>query len=119
MKRMSQILYSFGLLTLLILSSCGKDETTIGASSAQSALNGECVMTSEYSPVCGANDITYDNISIARCYKVTQTVQGNCICTERPVCGDDGVTYSECRAQDNIRNGTLKRIIKFADCRSR
>ena len=119
MKRMSKILYSLGLLTLVILSSCGKDNSTSSTSSTQNALAGECTMTSEYSPVCGVNNITYDNISIAKCYKVTQTVQGNCICTERPVCGDNGVTYSECDAQAAIRNGYIKRITKFSDCNSR
>lgn len=119
MKRMSKILYSFGLLALLILSACGKDQTTTGTSTAQNALNGgACSCTATYSPVCGANDITYDNICIANCYKVTQTVQGNCICTERPVCGDNGVTYTECNAQDAIRRGYIKKIVKFSDCKS-
>ncbi|MEA9354822.1 Kazal-type serine protease inhibitor domain-containing protein [Bacteriovorax sp. PP10] len=117
MKRMSQILYSLGLLTLVILSSCGKDNSTSTAGSSVSTFNGECSFTSEYSPVCGVNNITYDNISIAKCYNVTQTSPGNCICSERPVCGDNGVTYTECDAQDAYRQGKIKRIVKFTDCR--
>jgi hypothetical protein len=119
MKRMSKILYSFCLLTLLLLTACGKDNNTSGTSSGTSSLvGGSCSCTATYSPVCGANDITYDNICIANCYKVTETLQGNCICTERPVCGDNGRTYTECDAQAAIRNGQIKKIVKFSDCRS-
>lgn len=122
MKRISKILYSIGLLTLLILSSCGKDNVTgdTPSTSTQNSLaSGDvCSCTATYSPVCGVNNITYDNICKANCYKVTHVVQGNCICTERPVCGDNGVTYTECDAQAAIRNGYIKKIVKFADCKS-
>ena len=123
MKRMSQILYSFALVTLLILSSCGKDNQTSAPASkttaTQNTLSGDtCGCTATYSPVCGVNNITYDNVCIATCYKVTHTSQGNCICTQRPVCGDNGETYTECEAQAAIRNGEIKKIIKFADCKA-
>lgn len=119
MKRMSQILYSLGLLTLVILSSCGKDNSTsTPASASVSTFNGTCSFTSEYSPVCGINNITYDNVSIAKCYNVTRTSPGNCICSDRPVCGDDGKTYTECDAQEAYLHGKIKRIVKFSDCRS-
>lgn len=119
MKRMSQILYSLGLLTLVILSSCGKDNSAsvVPGTTSVSTLNETCSFTSEYSPVCGINNITYDNISIAKCYNVTRTSPGNCICSDRPVCGDNGVTYTECDAQEAYLHGKIKRIVKFTDCR--
>lgn len=112
---MSRILYSFGLLTLLILSSCGSDKET--DSKSVNSFNGSCSFTSEYSPVCGANNITYDNISIAKCYNVTYTTPGNCICSARYVCGDNGVTYEECDAQDAYRQGFIKKIVKYSSCK--
>lgn len=114
MKRVSLFLYSFALLLLV---SCGADLTSPKSTSGQNTLNGaQCGCTASYMPVCGVNNITYDNSCIASCYQVTQTTQGNCICSERPVCGDDGATYTECEAQAAIRNGTIKKIVKFVDC---
>ncbi len=121
MKRISLILNSIALLSLLTIASCGSDNSLSGKSTtsgSNSLTGGNCAATATYSPVCGSNSITYDNIEIAKCYGVTQTVQGNCICTEKPVCGDDGKTYTECEAQAAIRNGFIKKITKFADCRA-
>lgn len=119
MKRISQILYSLGLITLLILSSCGKNEMSQPKAPNQSALNnngGACSCDTTYLPVCGVNNITYDNACIASCYKVTKISQGNCICTERPVCADDGKTYTECYAQTLLRYGTIKKIVSYGSC---
>jgi len=106
------------LSCLLLITSCGDTFNTSKDSSSSSLTSGQCGCTASYMPVCGINNITYDNICIANCFKVTQTVQGNCICSNRPVCGDDGNTYTECDAQSAIRNGYISRIVKYADCRS-
>lgn len=119
MKRTSVFLHSLLLLSLISVTSCGSDKSIVKNSggSGTNTLVGECSFTSEYSPVCGANNITYTNQKHASCYGVTQTVQGNCICTESPVCGDNNFTYTECDAQAAIRNGEIKKITKFSDCR--
>ena len=100
--------------------SCGSDNNLMGkgSSSSTSTLSGECKFDSSYSPVCGSNNITYDNISIATCKGATLTSQGNCLCSERPVCGDNGVTYTECDAQAAIRSGEIRKITKFVGCNS-
>jgi len=119
MTRTAMFLHSLLFLSVVIVTSCGSDKSTVATKSASgtSTLVGECSFTSEYFPVCGANTITYTNQKHASCYGVTQTVQGNCICTESPVCGDNNITYTECDAQAAIRNGEIKKIIKFSDCR--
>lgn len=113
------------ILFLITIVSCGSDKSNTKNDNANSSItNGlaaQCACTASYMPVCGVKDntyVTYDNICIADCYKVTQTVQGNCICTNKPVCGDDNQTYTECDAQTAIRNGYIKKITKFADCNS-
>lgn len=120
MERTSKFLHLFILSTLLAMTSCGSDNSLgdKSTSSSSTLIGGKCAANASYSPVCGANDITYDNADIAKCYGVTQTVQGNCICTQKPVCGDNGVTYTECEAQAAIRNSEIRRIVKFVDCRS-
>ncbi|NOT79242.1 MAG: hypothetical protein HOP07_09620 [Bacteriovoracaceae bacterium] len=121
MKKFSLLLTFLIFGTLFTLASCGGD-LSLGSksnTSSQSSLTGkECGCTASYMPVCGVNNITYDNICIANCYGVSQTVQGNCICSSRPVCGSDGNTYTECDAQSAIRKGYINSIVKFADCRS-
>lgn len=123
MKRMSQILYSLGLLTLLILSSCGSDNSTSTGSTTSALNGGSCSCSSEYMPVCGINTnnntVKYDNVCIANCFKATNVVQGSCICSESPVCGSDGVTRTECDAQAMTRTVSNYKIVKFSDCRSR
>jgi len=123
MKRMSQILYSLGLLTLWILSSCGKDIST-GAASSTSPLNGgQCACNSSEMPVCGinlyGNHITYPNICIANCYQATNTVQGRCNCSRDLVCLSNGQTTSECEAQALIRANRDLTIVKFYGCNSK
>ncbi len=122
MKRMSQILYSLGLLTLLILSSCGKDE--LAASSNSNPLTGgQCSCNSSEMPVCGinpaGNHVTYPNICIASCYQATNTVQGRCNCSESLVCLSDGRSLTECNAQAAIRNNRSLTIVKFYGCNSK
>lgn len=121
MKKVFSYSHFFLSVFFLCLTSCGSDNALSGkGASGQNSLGagGSCACASSYSPVCGANDITYDNLCIANCFGVTQTSQGNCICSELPVCGDNGVTYTECEAQAAIRNGRINRIVKFSDCRS-
>lgn len=72
-------------------------------------------------PVCGYNNVTYDNLCQATCHygaEANKFAQGRCVCSSSgPVCGDDNKTYeSECDAQAAIRNGYMKKIVKYADC---
>lgn len=123
MKRMALILNSFVLLSMLLMSACGKDTTTNTASST-SALSGgaECSCTSEEMPVCGINTsgnaISYLNICSANCYKATNIVQGHCVCSESLVCLSDGRTVTECDAQAYIRYNRSLTITKFQSCNS-
>ncbi len=119
MKRTLSLFRLIIFSALFVITSCGSDNMTKSKQSTSSGLTsngGNCACAATYSPVCGVNNITYDNSCIASCHNVTQTVQGNCICTYKPVCGDDGRTYTECDAQRAIRNGYIKSIVKFADC---
>lgn len=116
MKKFSILLTFIFLGILTTIASCGGDLNP--GSKSNSLTNKECNFVSSYMPVCGANNITYENISLANCHGVTQTVQGNCICSSRPVCGNDGNTYAECDAQSAIRKGYITSIVKFSDCRS-
>lgn len=121
MKRTLPLVKVFIFSLFFLIASCGSDNLTGTKKSASSGLTTDsstCACAATYSPVCGSNNITYDNSCIASCHKVTQTIQGNCICTYKPVCGDDGQTYTECDAQRAIRNGYIKSIVKFTDCRA-
>lgn len=123
MKRMSQILYSFGLLTLLILSSCGSDNST-GVSSSTSPLSGaQCSCNTSEMPVCGinpnGNTVAYLNMCAANCFGATNIVQGHCVCSESLVCLSDGTTRTECNAQAAIRLNRSLTIVKFYGCNSK
>ena len=123
MKRMSQILYSLALLTLLILSSCGKD-TSMSTVSGTSSLNGgQCACNSSEMPVCGINPngnaVTYPNMCTANCFGATNTVQGHCVCSRSLVCLSNGNSVSECEAQALIRANRDLTIVKFYGCNSK
>ena len=118
MKRLAQLLNLFVFITLLTLASCGNGDSLgkIGSSSNSLDSGAKCGCDTSYFPVCGSNGVTYDNICIASCYKVARTVQGNCICSGRYVCADDGRSYTECDAQAAIRNGYIRKIVQYAPC---
>lgn len=120
---MSQILYSLGLLTLLIFSSCGKDNSTVGGSGTNTLTGEQCACNSAEMPVCGintyGNSVTYPNQCIASCNKATNVVQGHCNCSESLVCLSDGRTVTECNAQAAIRINSSLTITKFYGCNSK
>ncbi len=111
-------IFSFFLLSLLI-TSCGADKLKESTKPAKaiSALGAQCSCDSTYSPVCGSNGLTYENICSANCYKVYETAQGNCECSESlMVCGDNGQTYTECDAREALLLQSIRKITKFAPC---
>ncbi|TDP53993.1 Kazal-type serine protease inhibitor-like protein [Bacteriovorax stolpii] len=121
MKRFVTFLRLFSLTTLLVLASCGSDKMQGASTGSNSLTGGQCACNSSYSPVCGYNNVTYDNLCQAKCYygdEANKFAQGSCNCSDSgPVCGDDNKTYiNECEAQAAIRNGFMKRIVKFSDC---
>lgn len=116
MKRIFLIFHFLIFASLWFVASCGVDNiSNKNAGSTTNNLNGQCSCDSTYSPVCG-NNITYDNSCLASCYGATKTVQGQCVCSQSLVCGSDNRTYTECGAQDAIRKGYIKSIIKFTSC---
>jgi hypothetical protein len=118
MNKILKFLHSFGLLTMFLLASCGADlNKNKKPLPVESPLVTQCACASIYEPICGSNNVSYDNVCIATCFGATQVKQGSCKCSaDLDVCGDDGVTYKECVAQDMIAKGTLTKIVKFADC---
>ncbi len=124
MKRLSTFFRLLSLTTVLVLSSCGSDKMQSATTpSGSNNLTGECACAATYMPVCGYNNITYDNLCQAKCYvgeEANKFAQGRCNCSSSgPVCGDDNKTYeSECDAQAAIRNGYMKKIVKYADCKA-
>ena len=127
MERMSQILYSLSLITLMILSSCGTDKSTKANQVITNPLNDvrECALNSEHMPVCG-QDINgkltdYMNATLAECYKASKIFQGHCSCSKNPeklVCMSTGESLTECNAQDLIKRNSSLRIEKFQACNS-
>lgn len=108
------------ILSLFVFVSCGNDlkkPKALVKEDSSSLTGPSCACNVTYSPVCGSNNVDYDNSCIAACFSATVSKQGHCSCSNsRKVCGDDGVTYGECVAQDMLVDGTLTRITKFADC---
>lgn len=81
MKRISLLLNSLALLSLLTIVSCGSDNqlSTSSSGNSKSALGQQCSCTSEFSPVCDTNNsVSYENICLAKCYGVTTTVPAHC-----------------------------------------
>jgi hypothetical protein len=118
MSKISKFLHSFFFLTILVLASCGADfNKNKKPLPVESPLTAQCSCAMTYEPICGSNGVTYDNVCIAGCFNATQVKQGSCTCSPtKDVCGDDGVTYKECDAQDLIAKGMLTKITSFADC---
>lgn len=124
MKRMFLFLYSFGLFALLILSSCGSDNSTGSIASSTNTLNGaQCSCNTSEMPVCGinpdGNTVAYLNMCAANCFGATNIVQGHCVCSESLVCLSDGTTRTECNAQAAIRLNRSLTIVKFYGCNSK
>ena len=115
---MSKILGYIHLCSLLILVSCGADlNKSKKPIPVESPLVSECSCTHTFEPVCGADNKSYANACFATCAKTTQVRQGSCDCSPTmKVCGDDGVTYTECKAQEKIADGSLTKIDKFTAC---
>ncbi len=110
--------FALFVLTLLI-TACGPDtlKQSGGPGNAISALGGQCSCDSTYSPVCGSNGLTYENVCTANCYKIYETSPGNCECSESLlVCGDDKLTVTECTARNKLLSGQITKIVKFAPC---
>jgi hypothetical protein len=94
--------------------------------------------TKIYNPVCGCNNVTYSNSSEAECKGITSYTEGKCKnedkpdCIEKkcdgvwiqiydPVCGCNGVTYSnsseaECKGITSYKKGKCKKEEKN-DCK--
>lgn len=108
------------IFSLFILISCGVDIKKPKTLKSEESLTGPtCACDSSYSPVCGSNNVDYENSCIASCFSATVSKQGHCSCSStRMVCGDDGNSYNECVAQDMLTEGTLNKIVKFSDCSS-
>ena len=128
MERTKYFLNFVVLITILIVSSCGKDNSTVkkagNSSTSESLVGKECSCDSTYMPVSGINSygatVTYDNICLANCHGLSSIVQGRYPCTQELVCMDDKYTsLSECNAQAAIRNGYFKSIIKFKSCNAK
>ena len=67
---------------MLFIVSCGSDNSLSSpavSGSSKSALGQQCSCTSEFSPVCDTNNnVSYENICLAKCYNVTTTVPAHC-----------------------------------------
>jgi hypothetical protein len=111
-----RLLFLFSIFGIL---SCGSDNNNVSTTaSTTNALAPTCSCNTEYSPVCGINTfgetLSYDNICIANCKKVTNIVSGNCVCSESlRVCTVEGDNYSECEAR--FYRKTIK---KYGSCSS-
>lgn len=117
MNRIFKLLHFIFFLSLLVLVSCGAEIKTSKMGSSENFLSTQCGCTATYSPICGTNGKDYENACIASCFKVAELKQGSCSCDKKlMVCGDDGVTYNECDAQDLISKNAITKIVKFADC---
>jgi hypothetical protein len=120
MKRLQHFLSLMTLSTLLVLASCGTDNSMSGnkSSSTNSLTGNNCSCPATYSPVYYGT-ITYDNSCIAACHGVTKTYPGNYECRAAlPVCSKDiytGQMYneSECDAR-NLRHT----VIQWSPCGS-
>ena len=110
------------LLTLFISFSCDKE-------CEEKNCNGDYIEI--YEPVCGCNDVTYSNSSEAECKGITSYTEGPCDkdkepnCEETkcdggwtkiydPVCGCNGVTYSnsseaECKGITSYKKGKCEK----------
>lgn len=128
MKRMSQILYSLCILSLVILSSCGADklrrESIVGTNPLNESV--ECAFINDDIPVCGTDKngklTDYANNSLAICYKATGIFQGHCNCpkdSNKLVCMSNKESLTECEAQEAIKNNSALRIEKFNECNAR
>lgn len=115
---MSNILRYLQLFSLILLLSCGADlNKNKKPLPVESPLTADCNCTHVFEPVCGVDNRSYANACFATCAKTTQAKQGACSCDANlKVCGDDGITYDECTAQDKIAQGTLTKIDKFTAC---
>ena len=68
---MKVFVFSAGFFSLLALSSCGKND-------CKEKIKEDCVVTYEFNPVCGCNEKTYDNPSVAACSGIEDYTMGAC-----------------------------------------
>ncbi len=111
MKKLIQI--SFFVFVMTMLSTACEEEPTDCIDPAQIDTETSCIEI--YDPVCGCDDVTYDNECYATIAGVTSWTAGPCevacigtpnlevvcIALFDPVCGCDGVTYgNSCEAEN-------------------
>lgn len=57
--------------TLTAITACTNDE-------CKESLKSDCICDYNYDPVCGCNNITYDNACFAECHDITIYTKGRC-----------------------------------------
>lgn len=109
------MLGKFFVISILFLSiSCGVDPLKKTTTEQAQLLTKECSYNSAGPPVCGQNGVQYLNKEQAECFTTVKFV-GHCDCSNKTVCGSDGLDYNECDARTN----SAITIVKYYPCGAR